>query len=175
MINRPTCFMNLEKLSCMDLILTNCPRSFQNSCAIETGLSDFHKLVVTVIKTTYKKSQPKIINYCSYKYFNNGSFREELIQIEANGNNCDESFKNFTSSCNVILNKHAPPPRPAATVKKKYVKGNQSPFMNKMLSKAIMQRSKLRNLFLKKRTEENRNNYVKQRNLCVTLLRKSKR
>ena len=59
--------------------------------------------------------------------------------------------------------------------KKKYVRGNQSPFMNKKLSKAIMQRSKLRNLFLKKRTEENRNNYVKQRNLCVTLLRKSKR
>ena len=47
--------------------------------------------------------------------------------------------------------------------------------MKKTLSKAIMQRSKLRNLFLKKRTEENRNNYVKQRNLCVTLLRKSKR
>ena len=38
-----------------------------------------------------------------------------------------------------------------------------------------MQRSKLRNLFLKKRTEENRNNYVKLRNLCVTLLRKSER
>ena len=120
------------------------------------------------MKTTYKKSQPKIINYRSYKYFNSESFREELIQIEANGNNCDESFKNFTSSCNVILNKHAPQ-------KKKYVRGNQSPFMNKTLSKAIMQRSKLRNLFLKKRTEENRNNYVKQRNLCVTLLQKSKR
>ena len=55
------------------------------------------------------------------------------------------------------------------------MRGNQSPFMNKTLSKAIMQRSKLRNLFLKKRTEENRNNYVKQRNLCVTLLQKSKR
>ena len=38
-----------------------------------------------------------------------------------------------------------------------------------------MQRSKLRNIFLKNRTEENRNNYAKQRNLCVTLLRKSKR
>ena len=47
--------------------------------------------------------------------------------------------------------------------------------MNKTLSKASMQRSKLRNLFLKKTTEENRNNYVKQRNLCVTPLRKSKR
>ena len=117
MINRPTCFKNPEKSSCIDLILTNCPRSFQNSCAIETGLSDFHKLVATTMNTTYKKSQTKIINCCSYKYFNNESFREELIQIEANGNNCDESFKNFTSSCNVILNKHAPQ-------KKKHVRGN---------------------------------------------------
>ena len=47
--------------------------------------------------------------------------------------------------------------------------------MNKTFSKAIMQRSKLRNIFLKNRTKENRNNYARQRNLCVTLLRKSKR
>ena len=168
MISRTTCFKNPENPPCIYLILRNCPRSFQRSCAIETILSDFHKHVVTVMKKTYKKSQSKIINYHSYKYFNNESFKEELIQIETNGNSCDKSFKNFTSSCNVILNKHIPQ-------KKKYLRGNQSPFMNKTLSKAVMQRSKLRNLFLKKRTEENRNNYVKQRNLCVTLLRKSKR
>ena len=36
MINKPTCFKNPEKRSCIDLILTNCPRSFQNSGAIET-------------------------------------------------------------------------------------------------------------------------------------------
>ena len=47
--------------------------------------------------------------------------------------------------------------------------------MNKTLSKAITRRSKLRNIFLKNGTEENRNNYPKQRNLCVILLRKSKR
>ena len=57
----------------------------------------------------------------------------------------------------------------------KNVTGNQSPFMNKKLSKPIKKRSKLRNLFPKNRTEKNRNNYVKQRHLCVTLLRKSKR
>ena len=55
MINKATCFKNPDKLSCVDLILTNCPRSFRNSCVIETGLSDFHELVVTVMKTTYKK------------------------------------------------------------------------------------------------------------------------
>ena len=42
--------------------------------------------------------------------------------------------------------------------------------MNKSLSKAIMVRTRLRNIFLKSRGEEN-----KTRNLCVTLLRKSKR
>ena len=47
--------------------------------------------------------------------------------------------------------------------------------MNETLTKAIMHRSKLRNIFLKNRTEENRKNYAKQRNLCVTLLQKSKR
>ena len=34
------------------------------------------------MKTTYKKSRPKIITYRSYKYFNNDSFREVLLQIE---------------------------------------------------------------------------------------------
>ena len=59
MINKPTCFKNPDKPSYIDLILTNCPRSFQNSCVIETVLLDFHKLVVTVMKITYTKSQPK--------------------------------------------------------------------------------------------------------------------
>ena len=47
--------------------------------------------------------------------------------------------------------------------------------MNKSLSKAIMVRTRLRNIFLKNSKKENKINYNKQRNLCVTLLRKSKR
>ena len=38
-----------------------------------------------------------------------------------------------------------------------------------------MVRTRLRNIFLKNRSEENKINYNKQRNLCVTLLRKSKK
>ena len=77
-INSPTCFENPEKTSCIDLILANCPRSFQNSCAIKTGLSDFPKLLVPFMNTTYKKSQPKIVIDRCYKYFKYESFREEL-------------------------------------------------------------------------------------------------
>ena len=46
---------------------------------------------------------------------------------------------------------------------------------NKELSKEIMTRSRLRNKYIKNRNEENRVIYVKQRNYCVSLLRKSKK
>ena len=94
--------------------------------------------------------------------------REELQQVVSKRGNCNTNFKRFISSCNQILDQHVPQ-------KKKYLRSNQSLFMKKSLSKAIMLRSKFRNIFLKKRTEENRRNYSKQRNLCVALLRKSKR
>ena len=54
-IKVPTCYKNPEKPSCIDLLLTKPPESFQNSSAVETGLSDFHKMTVTVMKTTFEK------------------------------------------------------------------------------------------------------------------------
>ena len=62
-----------------------------------------------------------------------------------------------------------------APLKYKYLRGEQQPFMNKELSKAIMKRSGSRNIYIKSRISNNRNNYVKQRNLCVNILRKTKR
>ena len=47
--------------------------------------------------------------------------------------------------------------------------------MNKTLSKAIMLRTKLRNKFLKNRSNEKKKNCAKQQNHCVSLLRKTKR
>ena len=54
LIKEPTCYKNPESPSCIDLILTNRLYSFQNSCVIETGLSDFRKVTVTVMKTSYQ-------------------------------------------------------------------------------------------------------------------------
>ena len=52
------------------------------------------------------------------------------------------------------------------------MRGNHSPFMKKNLSKAIMLRTKLRNIFFKNKTEKKKGRYTKQSNLCATLLRK---
>ena len=46
--------------------------------------------------------------------------------------------------------------------------GNQSPFINKEISKAIMKRTELRNKFLKHKTDESRQAFVKQRNYCLS-------
>ena len=42
LIKQPTCYKNPSHPKCIDLILTNVPCSFQTTCVIETGLSDFH-------------------------------------------------------------------------------------------------------------------------------------
>ena len=135
---------------------------------IETGLSDFPKMVVTVMKTTYRNLEPRIVYYRDFKYFCNNSFKESLQKaISQNlGVGCNEIYESLASSCNKILDNHAP-------LKKKFVRSNHSPFMNKILSKAIMVRTRLRNIFLKNRSEENKINYNKKRNLRVTLLKKS--
>ena len=59
-ISKLTCYKNPEKPSFIDETLTICPSSFQNSYDMETGLSEFHKIVIIVTKTTIRKLKPKI-------------------------------------------------------------------------------------------------------------------
>ena len=47
--------------------------------------------------------------------------------------------------------------------------------MTKDLNKAIMKRSKLRNTFLKEKSDSARKAYTSQRNICVNLLRKTEK
>ena len=78
LILESACYNYPEKPSSYDLFLTNSSSSFQNSCAIETDLSDFHKMTVTVMKTTFQKLKPKLIYYRDYSMFSNDRFREEF-------------------------------------------------------------------------------------------------
>ena len=53
-------------------------RYFQNRSTTQAGISDFHKLVVTVLNMFYKKQKLKIIEYRNYNTFNEQLFRIEL-------------------------------------------------------------------------------------------------
>ena len=77
----PICFKNPNNPSCIDFFLTNTTRSFQETQVFMTGLSDFHKLVVTILKSTFPKSPPKIIASRCYKNFSNDLFRDNLNSL----------------------------------------------------------------------------------------------
>ena len=101
LINKATCYKNPNNPSCIDLLLTNFPKNFQNSSVIETGLSDFHKMVVTVMKTNFRKLEPKIINYRNYRYFSNDRFREKVTS-ELSKVSLENSYKVFNKFLGVF-------------------------------------------------------------------------
>ena len=84
MTKQPTCYKNPNNPTCIDLILTNVLRMFQSTYVLDTGLSDFHLMMVTVMRKTFKKMRPRVINYRSYRYFFNETFRVSLINNLSN-------------------------------------------------------------------------------------------
>ena len=118
-------------------MLSNFPKGFQTSMAIETGLSDFHKMIVTVMKSHYKKQKPKIIFYRKYTNCSTDLFREELLNNISKENFQNMTLNAFKTIFMVLLDKFVP-------MKHKYITVNQAPFMNKTLNKSVMNRSRLK-------------------------------
>ena len=134
---------------------------------MHTGLSDFHAMIVTALKGGYKKKGPKIIRYRNYAKFCAEEFRRDLCGQISSELQDNEDYGAFDTVVTDTLNRHAP-------LKTKYLRANDSPFMTKALRKAMMHRKKLRNRYIKRRTEENLKAFKKQRNFCVKLLRRTK-
>ena len=68
MIKNPTCFKSSNN-SFIDLILTNNSYLYRKSQYFETGFSDHHYLICTMLKSKYERMPPKTITYPSYKNF----------------------------------------------------------------------------------------------------------
>ena len=166
LIKGNTCFMNKHKSS-IDIILTNKPKSFQHTVTFETGLSDYHHMISTSLKTHLIRLKPKVITYRCYKKLNQNDFLADIENAEFNCNleNADDSYNNLTNTFSKIVDKHVP-------IKRKILRGNDAPFMNKELRKAIYCRSHLKNKLNKHQSDENRRKFKQQRNKCVSLRKK---
>ena len=163
LIKKPTCFQS-KNPNCIDLILANIKDLFKNSNGSEVGISDHHSLIITALKSQLVKGNAKTKLYPDYSEFNMDNFKAELDDKLKSG--VVTEYSNFQNIFIQVLNNHAP-------AKKKIVRFNNSPFMTKTLRK-IMHRSRLKNIFIRKRNDKNWENYKKQRNFCFDLLRKTK-
>ena len=140
LINSPTCYKSTNP-SYIDLILTNKKNHFMKSATFETGLSDHHKLITTILRKTISKGNSKKMFYRDYKRFDQKKFETELkFKLNSQTN---LSYSTFQAVFLEILNKIAP-------VKVKVLRFNSNAFMTKSLRKAIMLRSRLKNNLNKK-------------------------
>ena len=71
----------------------------------------------------------------------------------------NDMYSTFSDVFRSVLDRHTP-------LKRKMIRGNQKPFMTKQLSKAIMNRSKLKNRYIKWPSRENFLDYKKAKNTC---------
>ena len=79
----------------------------------------------------------------------------------------DRSYYEFDTKFTTVLNKHVPK-------KKKWLRSNQNPHINKTLRHEIIKRSKLKNIANKTKNTSDIMKYRKQRNYAVQLNKKAK-
>ena len=99
---------------------------FQNTIAVSTGLSDFHEMVITVMKMSFKKYFPIERHYRDYKYFDRAKFKnnlsEKLSEVISN-------YESFEITFIEVLNKHAP-------LRKKVLSANHASYITKNLDES---------------------------------------
>ena len=91
--------------SCIDLLITNSPLSFQNTIAVSNGLSDCHKMVITVIKMSFKTHFLIERLYKDYKHFDQNKFKNNLNEKLSEG---ISNYESFQTTFIEVLNKHVP-------------------------------------------------------------------
>ena len=107
-------------------------QSFQTTCVIKTTLSDFHLMALTVMRKSFKKLKPRVINYRSYKNFSDEVLRESLFKKLSQLAFVKNSYE-FEKPCSITLKTLDN----YALRKAKYARGNQTHFMKKDLSKNL--------------------------------------
>ena len=143
-----TCFTKNHK-SLIDLFLTNTPLPFQKTHVSETGLSDYHKLITT-FKTNFSRIRPKVLSCRNYKNFIESKFLNDLNKtiIPFDNENPNQNDTVLSNRFLEVVNVHAP-------LKTKIVRGNDAPFVDKQLRKAVYTRTRLKNKIQKNLPKEN--------------------
>ena len=119
------------------------------------------------MKAKITKAEPKYVNYCNNKNFNEQDFKLELrgkLEVDV----VDANYETFHNVHLNVLNKHAP-------IKTKVIRGNQAPYITKAYRKAVMRRSELKIKYLKNSTLENFKKFRKQKKFCSRIYKKERK
>ena len=149
-IDEPTCFKGTPSL--IDVILTDTPGRVGATLNINTGISDFHNLVLACTKLHVPKSSLPVFQYRSMKHFNESDFLDDLSMVPFHvGSMFDDpndSYWVFNKLYTEVLEIHAP-------VRTARRNSKHAPFMNTKLRKARNVKAMLRRKYDKFRSNSN--------------------
>ena len=165
LVKEPTCYKNPDNPSCVDLFITNNSRSFMKTTTVSTGLSDFHKMIVTVMRTTFPKTEPLVVRYRDYSKYNSTDFG---IDLGRRLRNVPDTYDAFERTFLDTLDFHAPQ-------KSKVIRANHKPYVTKEMRKAIMLRSRLQNLWYTHKLPVYHVALKRQKNYCNRLYKRERR
>ena len=130
--------------SCVDLFITNSPKSFQHTHIYPCELPDHYNLVFLVLKYTFGKQKSNVRYYRDWRKLDNAVFRTELrealIRVEGH------DYKYFEQTFLSLLNLHA-------LMKSKKQRANHRSYITKTLRKVIMKPSELASKYHKKNNQ----------------------
>ena len=112
----PTCFKSYNP-RCIDLILTNRKHNFKNTITAETGLSDFHAMIITVLKGGFRKKGPRIIHCRYYSNYSVMDVISSIINDVIPDLSINRDYDGLDSAITKVLNNYA-------HIKKKYIRAN---------------------------------------------------
>ena len=119
-----------------------------------------------ILKTTFQKEELKILIYRYFKKITYTDFQSELIS-ELNSRNSYE-YCTFEKNFVEVLDKHAPK-------KRKILRRNHKPHVNKTLHSAIMKCSKVKIKAMISKSKNDVIKYKKQHNLILKLKKRCKK
>ena len=146
--------------------ITNSHRSFQKTTTVTTGLSDFYKMTVTVLKTTFPKAEPRIITYRDYS----SNFGQDLeIDLKRNLEVIEKGKYNpFEDVVKNTLQTYYPE-------KRRTVRANHKPYVTKEMRNSMMRRSQLQNKVFKYGGQTYAAELKKQKNYCNRLYKRERK
>ena len=133
--------------SSIDHIITNMTSIFMQSCTVQTGISDYHKLIMSISRMTFVKGKMKNSVIAVIRIWT-----VNLLTLIKNLSQTELPLKSFKNTFSLTLEKFAP-------LKQKYLRHNNSPFMNRTFKKVIMTMSKLKRRYNLDRTTISFENY----------------
>ena len=77
MMKQNTCFKCDGDL-CIYLLITNSNSSVMKTNLFETGLSDHHHMIYTILKTKFEKFEPKKLIYRNFNQFDSDQFKLDI-------------------------------------------------------------------------------------------------